>query len=98
MREEARNRKRNKDEAEQPSKHEGIRPLTGFDEWLGRETSSRFFVSEDDGIQIPGAHPFYNLSVDTQLLILELPQHRLDYVIDYIGRTHPTAARDDESL
>ena len=55
----------------------------------------QFCVDEDDGIQIPGLHPFYNLPVHVQLLILDLTPHKLDPVLNHIASNTPSDDKDE---
>lgn len=83
---EEKSRKRKQEEANAMSEDEGW--MTS-EEFVAAQQESKFYMNEDDGIQIPGVHPFYNLPVNVQLMILDLPGKTLDDVLDYISKNAP---------
>lgn len=87
-------RKNFAEEANEPSEHQGW--LSADEFAAGAQQASKFYMDEDTGIQIPGVHPFYNLPVHVQLLILDLPAARLDNVLDYIDKNAPNKDLEDD--
>lgn len=92
---EEKSRKRSVDEANAPAEEAESEGWMTADEFAQAQAQSKFYMNEDDGIQIPGVHPFYNLPVDLQLMILDLPGSRLDDVLDYINRHAPKKKPDE---
>ena len=56
-------KKRNLDDLNAPSKHEGLLHYTQEEIQEGLK-QSKYYASEDDGIRIPKVHPYFNLNVD----------------------------------
>ena len=53
-------------------------------------TKQSKFYSADDGFNIPELHPFFNLSIKLQMLILDLYADEVDNCLDYIEKHAPT--------
>ena len=86
-------RKRDVTEANEPSEAQG---LLSNEQMADMVKNSRFYQGEDDGLQIPELHPFYNLPITLQMLILDLPADRLDGCLDYIEKIAPKKETKDE--
>ena len=84
---EEKSRKRSIAEADEPSQVEGLLPLEDIDVI----TNSKFYEGEGDdgGINIPKLHPYFDLPVPLQMLILELPAKLFDQCLDYIEKEAP---------
>ena len=86
---EERSRKRSVSEANEPSESQG---LLSFAELVDMEKGvahSKFYQGEDDGLQIPELHPYYNLPVSLQMMILDLPADKFDECLDHIASDAP---------